>query len=59
MTFQAPHVVARWSIIGGLLNTAGAARCFFVHEYAVGAWLAVMALGMVGQYYLAGSQKTP
>lgn len=57
MNFQAPIAVARWSVIGGLINTAGAARCFFVHEYAIGVWLAAMALMMVGQFYMAGRQK--
>ena len=51
--FEAPKVVARWSIIGGLANTAGCARCFFIHEYALGAWLLLLTLGMVGQFYFA------
>lgn len=45
--------VARWSIIGGLLNTAACARCFFMHEWLVGAWVGFLALGMVGQFYIA------
>jgi hypothetical protein len=55
--FENPKVVARGSIIGGLVNTALAARCFFVHEYVVGGWLALLSLAMVGQFYLAGSQE--
>jgi hypothetical protein len=55
--FDHPKAVARWSVIGGLVNTACAARCFFVHEYAVGAWCALLALATVGQFYLAGSQQ--
>lgn len=46
--------VANWSVIGGLINTAASARCFFVHEHLVGAWLGSMALLMVAQFYVAG-----
>jgi hypothetical protein len=48
-----PKRVAYWSIIGGFVNTAACARCLFVHEYLVGAWLGVLAVGMVFQYYVA------
>lgn len=51
--FKHAKGVARWSIIGGLINTAASARCFFVHEYAVAVWTGLLALGMVGQFYIA------
>jgi hypothetical protein len=56
--FQNPKTVARVSIIGGLINTACAARLFFVHEYAVGTWLALMATVMVLQFYVADGEAT-
>lgn len=52
--FSDTRRVAYWSVIGGLLNTAAAARCFFIHERLVGAWLGLVALAMVAQFYVAG-----
>lgn len=46
--------VANWSVVGGLINTVASARCFFIHEWLVGAWLGSMALLMVAQFYVAG-----
>lgn len=54
MTFNHRRV-AHWSIVGGLINTAASARCFFIHEYLVGSWLGLFAVMMVLQFYIAGS----
>ena len=51
--FENAKRVARWSVIAGLINTAACARCFFVHEYLVGTWCMLLAVAMVGQFYIA------
>ena len=48
--------VARWSVIAGLINTAASARCFFIHEYAIGAWLGLIAVLMGLQFSMAGAR---
>ena len=47
--------VERWSVFYGLINAGTSARCFFMHEYVVGAWLGLLALAAVVQFYVAGT----
>lgn len=56
--FSAPKGVARWSVIGGLINTAACARALFIHERLIGVWCGFLALAMVGQFYIASVDAT-